>query len=213
MWGGWYHSELLLSELRRLREIRENMTDKDFSSLPAAKAVLFIDEKAYGNVSRASHLRHSVNITRCAMGNTGIPFDTYMVEDAPRVLHRYSAAIFSAPVPSEDGIKAIRLCRSLDIPYAAADEHKDCYTTDELREFLFYSGIHCYNSDGCVIYCGNGILGIHTREEREVKISLPDKYKITPLFGEDRSACEADSISIKPEAYGTYAFEITPPCG
>lgn len=208
MWGGWYHSDELMSAITEMRILSEKSKDTDSAPLLCAEAVLFIDERAYRNVTRDSHLRHSVNIIRAAMGNTGIPFDTYMVEDAPRVLHKYRAAVFTAPVPSESGEKALELCKSLDIPYILPNGDKYYYTTDELREFLVCSDIHCYNTDGAVIYCGSSILGAHTASDGEIKITLPKKYRLRPLFGDDKNVIETDILTLHMQSFATEAFEI-----
>ena len=137
---------------------------------------MFIDEKAYLNNPRNSNFCHSVNITRIEMGNTGIPFDLCMVEDAEKILHKYKFAIFSAPLPSESGKNAVELCKKLNIPYLETSTEKHFYKKNELREILISNGVHCYNENNNVIYCGNGFLGIHTVNDGEVKISLPKKY-------------------------------------
>ncbi len=210
MWGGWYHSRELMSRLRDIYAVCEKSKNISKENFPSAETVLFIDENAYRNIKRGSHLQHSVNEIRVAMGNTGIPFDTYMVEDAPRVLHRYKAAVFTAPVPSNAGKKALALCSGLDIPYISADEVKHSYSTDELREFLVFSGVHCYSSDGCVIYCSNGFLGIHTASPGEKKITLPAKYKIRPLFNEEDKIVGTDVITVNIPVHFTQAFEFLP---
>ncbi len=208
MWGGWYKSDVLMRGLREMREIAETAAAKATASFPCAQTVLFIDEGAYRNVPADSPLRHSVNEIRTAMGNTGIPFDTYMVEDAPLVLHRYKAAIFTAPVPSDAGKKALALCGKLDIPCIAADEIKHTYNTEELRTLLVFSGVHCYNKDGCVIYCANGYLGIHTASEGIKRIILPAKFRFRPVFTDKNKIIEADEITVDVPAYSTAAFEF-----
>ena len=122
MWGGWYHHDNIMAELQNLRCIYEkNVTPNNGSSL-RAEVVLFIDEKAYKNISRGNPMVHTVNHIREKLGSTGIPFDVYMVEDAQRVIEGYKVAIFTAPNPSDDGNRAIELCQQLNIPYIPARE-------------------------------------------------------------------------------------------
>ena len=173
MWGGWYNSKEIMSELEYLHGIYENIKSTDKSKLPSAEVAFFIDEKAYANPARNNPLLHSVNHIRLAMGNLGIPYDLYMTEDADKVLKNYKAAIFTAPLPSASGKDAINSCENFDIPYISASQDKPSYTADEIRDFLISSGVHCYNTDGCVIYCGNGILAVHTVSDKETKIVLP----------------------------------------
>lgn len=208
MWGGWYHDERIMAELEKMKTISEFSINKNSDDYPSAETVLFIDERAYANIARGNPLRDSVNITRVAMGNTGIPFDLCMVEDAPKVLRKYHAAIFTAPIPSECGKTAVELCKNLNIPYIQVSEEKTFYTTDELREFLTSSGVHCYNASGCVVYVGGGFLGIHSVTDGEICINLPKKYNVKPLLGATIPECETDRIIMNMKKYDTAVFEL-----
>ena len=208
MWGGWYHDIQIMSELENMKNIVESAKEKHSAQFPCAQTVLFIDEKAYLNNPRSSNLCHSVNITRIAMGNTGIPFDLCMVEDAEKVIRKYRAAIFTAPIPSGSGKAAAEMCENLNIPCIHTSREKTFYTETELRDFLVSSGIHCYNPDGNVIYCGNGFLGIHSVADGEIRINLPEKYTVRPLLGTDFSECETDGFSIDMKKHGTAVFEL-----
>ncbi len=208
MWGGWYHDEVIMQKMEKMKFIAESAIEKDNDCFPKPQTVFFIDEKAYLNNPRGSYFCHSVNDIRINMGNTGIPFDLCMVEDAEKVIHKYSAAIFPSVFPSEEGEKAISLCEKLNIPYLLATKEKPCFTETELRNFLVSEGVHCYISDGSVIYCGGGFLGVHAVNEGEVKISLPQKYKVKSLFGTDFNECETDEIQIYLNKHNTAVFEL-----
>ena len=209
MWGGWYHNEAIMNEMNLLRLIYTNLKDKNTESLPSAETVLFIDEKAYRNIERGNGLLNTVNHLRVKMGNSGIPFDMYMVEDAPKIIHKYKAVIFSAVRPTEAGLAAVELCKKQGIPYISVDKG-DCFpSTDDLRETLVSYGVHCYNADACVIYCGNGILAIHTVIDREIKISLPQKYKIKPLTAVNSEAFASDEIIVNTFKHNTLIFELS----
>lgn len=209
MWGGWYRDDMIISELEKMKDIGEASKEKSAEHYPSAQAVMFIDEKAYLNNPRGSSFCHCVNITRIAMGNTGIPFDLCMVEDAEKVIHKYRAAIFPAPLPSDNGKKALEICRNLNIPCIRADKEKSFFSENELRDFLVSSGIHCYNSDSNVICCGNGFLGIHAVKDGIAEIKLPEKYTVRPLFGTYFSETITDTVSIDIHKYDTAVFELT----
>ncbi|MBQ3602490.1 MAG: hypothetical protein IJA02_01465 [Clostridia bacterium] len=208
IWGGWYHDENIMSELKLIKDTVESSVNKNPKLYPSAETVVFVDEKAYLNIPRGNHLCNCLNHTRVRMGNTGIPFDLCMVEDAEKVLGKYSAAIFTAPMPSESGKKAIELCEKLNIPYIQTSEVKPFYSTDELRSFLVSRGVHCYNTDGCVVYCGEGFLAVHSVADGEVKITLPDKSTVRPLLGTDFEVCETDSFTINMNKHETAVFEL-----
>lgn len=208
MWGGWYHDNDIISELKKMKTIAESSKEKNAERYPSAQVVMFIDEKAYLNNPRDSHLCHSVNITRSAMGNTGIPFDLCMVEDAEKALNKYRAAIFTAPLPSESGKKALNICRNLNIPYISADTENSFFGETQLRDFLLSSNIHCYNSDGNVICCVNGFLGIHSVKDGIAEIKLPAEYTVRPLLGTSLDECRTDRILIDMNKHDTAVFEL-----
>ncbi len=208
MWGGWFHSEKIMAEMKRLREIYEDSENKDINAYPSAETVFFVDEKAYPNVPRGNFLKDSLNITKEAMGNTGIPFDLYSVEDAERVIDKYSAAIFPFPRMSEAGKEALRICREKNIPVLCSTEEKNVFTVKELRDFLVSKGIHCYNTNNSVIYLGSGYLGIHSSIEGIHKISLPEKFYVKTLFGFDSREEFTEKIVLNMKKYETALFEL-----
>ncbi len=208
MWGGWYEDKEIMEDLKKMKEIAESSENKNSDNFPEAEVVMFIDEKAYLNNPRQSEFCHSVNITRIEMGNTGIPFDLCMVEDAEKILHKYKVAIFTAPLPSGSGKNAVELCKKMNIPHLETTTEKPFFKKNELREILISNGIHCYNAQDNIIYCGNGFLGIHASNDGEVKITLPEKYKVKSLFGTDLPDCETDIITLNMAKYDTAVFEL-----
>ena len=204
MWGGWYHHDKIMAELENMRRIYEKVNGSSHECL-RAEVALFIDEKAYKNIPRGNPMAHMVNHIREKLGATGIPFDVYMVEDAQRVIERYKVAIFTAPYPSDEGHKALELCKRLNIPYIPAREP---HSAEELRKAITALGVHCYNSDNCVIYCGNGILGVHTANDGEAKITLPKVCKVNVLYGADVKDMITDTITLNLPRHSTAIFEI-----
>ena len=207
MWGGWYHNEKIMLELSEMKRIAEKSKEK-CGVYPSADTVVFIDEKAYFNNPRGSAVCNSVNNLRVAMGNTGIPFDLCMVEDAKRVLDKYKAAVFTAPLPSESGKKAMALCEKMNIPYFFPEGDKIYVSTTELREFLMSKGLHCYNTANNVVYCGGGYIGIHTANEGKVEIRLPEKYRVKALFDTSFREQDTDVISLDMKKHDTALFEL-----
>lgn len=208
MWGGWYHNEEIMNELQNLRKIyNSTLSDKTGNTL-STEVALFVDENAYRNIPRGNGLLNLVNHYRVKMGTSGIPFDIYMVEDAKSVISKYKAAIFPAPKPSAAGRKAIQICKMLDIPFISAEDDNAFLTTDEIRNKLISLGVHCYNNDGCVVYSGNGLLGVHTATDGETKITLPQKMSIEALCGIELDQIEADSLTLKLPIHSTVIFKI-----
>lgn len=208
MWGGWFQDQTIMAEMKKMKEVSEYAKEKNADLYPSAQTVMFIDEKAYFNNPIGSDFCHSVNRTRVAMGNTGIPFDLCMVEDAEKVLSKYKAAIFTAPFPSETGKNAVRICEKLKIPYIQSTPKKSFYSKAELRDFFVKSGVHCYNDGDSVVYCGNGFLGVHAANGGEIKIKLPGNYRIKPILGADTVECETEFLCLDMDKHETVVFEL-----
>jgi len=208
MWGGWYHDKEIMNALSEMKLIYDKSKNKSTENLPAAEVVLFIDEKAYANIPQGNHLLNTVNHYRIKMSHSGIPFDMCLVEDAEKVINKYKCAIFTAPRPTEYGKKAMELYEKLSIPFVASTEEKPYYDTDELRDFLISSGVHCYNDTEAVFYSGNGFIGIHTVDDGETKITLPKKYKIRSLLDAENKEFETDTIVFNAPKHSTKLFEI-----
>ncbi len=208
MWGGWYHDPKIMAELKKIKTITQSAESKNPESFPAAETVLFINETAYLNLPRHNYLNGTVNNIRCALGNTGIPFDMCMVEDAERIMHKYRAAIFTASLPSQAGKAAVEMCKKAGVPYLHSTEEKPFFTTEELRDFLVFNGVHCYNADGNVIYSSGGFIGVHSVKDGEVKIKLPEEYTVKPSLGTDFSEQKTDEILIEMTKHNTAIFEL-----
>jgi hypothetical protein len=98
--------------------------------------------------------------------------------------------------------------RKLYIPYLFPEGDKIFISTPELRDYLVSKGVHCYNLDNNVIYCGGGYIGIHTSHEGQVEIKLPDKYKVRFLLGANLEEQETDVISLYMNKHDTALFEL-----
>ena len=96
----------------------------------------------------------------------------------------------------------------MNVPYIKTTTEKTSYKKEELRTFLTSKGVHCYNADGNVVYCGEGFLGVHSACDGEIRISLPRKYIVKPLLGTDFSECETDEILLEMKKHDTALFEL-----
>ena len=208
MWGGWYADTLLMDELMSMNEIyRSDLTP---SAPPlSSEVVFFADETSYKNLlSRSPHLS-GITISRTSMGNTGAPFDTFMVEDAERIVKNYKAAIFPFPIPSEAGILAMKTCEKNGIPYLSATDTHHSLTYGEIRHFLSECGVHLYTDSPDVIYSGGGYLGLHSSSGGKKTVKLPKKLTVTPIFGANIEAQETDIIHFELGDCGTALFRVS----
>lgn len=209
MWGGWYHNEEIMKDIGIMKEISEKAINKPKDGYPTAEAVMIVDEKAYLDLPIGSGLLHGVNAVRTNMGYMGMPFDILMAEDAEKIVSKYRAAVFTAPVSSDTGKEAKSLLEKMNIPYIESTPEKPSFTTDELRSFLVSSGVHCYNPDGHIIHSGNGFLGVHFVKDGEITIKLPRKFKVKALFDDTFTETETDVIPLSGNKHDTAVFELT----
>lgn len=207
MWGGWYDDAMLLSELAEMKKIY----DADLASNKRgayAEIAFFADERGYANMFSKSPQLQGIRDTRTAMGNIGAPYDTFMVEDAEKILKGYKAAVFAFPIPSECGKRAMALCDELGIPYISATPEHPALATEELREFIFASGVHTYIDTAEVIYVGNGYLGLHSTNAGRKSIKLPTAAKVTAIFGADFAEQTTDTIEFELGENETALFRL-----
>ena len=207
MWGGWYDDDLLMAELEAMRNIYEaNRIDSKSPLSP--EVVFFADERAYASLfSKSPHLK-GIPQTRTAMGNTGVPYDSCMTEDADAILHRYKAAVFPMPIPSEAGKHAMTLCDQMGIPYLTASAGHPALSVEELKDFYQKSGVHIYTDENDVVYAGGGYLALHSAVSGKKRLFLPTPLKVSPLFGADGFSRENNCITFSLKQNATALFSI-----
>ena len=208
MWGGWYNDPTLMDELLKMKKLYDKKpTNKDRILSP--DVVFFADEQGYSNLfSQSPHLK-GITKTRTAMGNTGAPYDSCMVEDADELLKNYKAAVFVMPIPSEAGKHAIALCEKMGIPYLTATADHYELTVDELREFYKANGIHFYTEEKDVVYVGNGYIGLHSVVGGTKRLHLPRAYTVSSIFGVELPAQTTDCIEFTLKENATALFAIS----
>lgn len=208
MWGGWYRDRLLMKALADLKKISDADLSKDASNAISPEVVFFADERGHAYIRKRSPHVKEFKATRVAMGNTGVPYDALMVEDAEVVLKNYKAAVFPSPFASEEGKKAMALCERLGIPYLTASNTHARLKVDRIIDFYKQSGVHFYSEEKDVVYLGNGYLALHAATEGAKILHLPKALHVTPIFGTDIPAQTTDRISLSLPQYGTALFAI-----
>jgi len=208
MWGGWYKDPILMDELLKMKKLYDeepNNPDRSISS----DVVFFADEQGYANLfSQSPHLK-GITRTRTAMGNTGVPYDSCMVEDANKLLKNYKAAVFVMPIPSETGKHAIELCERMGIPYLTATADHYELTVDEIRNFYKVNGIHVYAEEKDVVYVGNGYVGLHSVRSGMKHLRLPHPCTVTSVFGTTYSTQTTDLIEFDLKENATALFSVS----
>ena len=210
MWGGWYRDSLLMEELTAMKTVCDGDLSREKGTTLTPEVAVLTDEQSYANIFDHSPLMFSLPQTRIALGNTGIPYDLCVCEDAEIILHRYKAVIFPFPAPSEAGEKAMALCRERGIPYLSATTAHPILTVGEIRDFCDQSGVHAYTPAGDVIYVGNGYVGLHAAEGGEKTVTLPETCRVTPLFGADVEEQITDTVRFTLDKHKTALFAVDP---
>lgn len=209
MWGGWYNDIALMSELQKMREIYNSLNTSDYN-FPSAEVVFFADERGYANLLKDSPEIMGIEASRTAMGNTGAPYNMFMVEDAESILKNHTAAVFPFPIPSEAGLAAIELCEKMGVPYISATPEHPILTTEEIHSFLVKCGVHIYSYNRDVVYAGGGYVALHSSSGGEKQLFLPNEFNITPLLGASISDSNAKSIKFDLHENGTAIFLLSP---
>lgn len=142
------------------------------------------------------------------MGNTGVPYDSFAVEDAEAVLKCYKAAVFPMPIASEAGRRAMALCERLGIPYLAATPEHCALSAEELKTFFRKNGVHIYTEENDVVYLGNGFLALHSAVGGTKRLRLPSHETLKPVFGAEGIRPTEDGIKffLKPNATALFSL-------
>lgn len=207
MWGGWYSDPLLMDELKKMHHIYS--TKSSCVNSLGAEVVLFADEDAYDGIFDDSPQLAAINETRIAMGNTGVPYDLFMVEDASDVIQKYKAAVFLMPVPSKEGKKAMDLCDNMGIPYISPAYDRCTLGYEELCDFYRKNKIQFYSEEGDVVYLGNGYTGLHSKTGGIKKLYIPNGFEVSEIvFGTNGFKREMDFIYFELKANATALFKL-----
>ena len=209
MWGGWYDDPLLMKEFSEMKKIYDSDLLSNKSVILSPNVVFFADEQGNSNMMTKSPQRQAIEIVRTALGKTGVPYDSCIVEDADSILERYKAAIFPFPLHSQAGKHAMELCEQMGIPYLAttADDYE--LTVDEIRDFFKAGGIHFYTEEKDVVYVGNGYIGLHSAIGGTKRLRLPCICNVSSVFGAELPTQTTDCIEFELEENATALFSVS----
>jgi beta-galactosidase len=207
MWGGWYDDPEIMNVIFKLKEIYDKEIAKTAEPTPC-EVVFFADERGYSRLFSNSPEILGINTTRMSMGNTGVPYDVFMAEDAKGILKNYKAAVFAMPVASEAGVQAMELCNSLGIPFIRATGEHYALSVEELCAFYKECGVHFYSDENDVVYRGNGYIALHSSRGGKKTLALPKKCSIEAVFGADYQGRYTDKIEFYLKENSTALFRI-----
>ncbi len=205
MWGGWYEHNDYLTEAKRCLKLYKNKKLKSFDFKP--EIAIFVDGKLYQRQCIGSPSYRAHYELRNSLGNSGIPYENYLLSDFEKHYKDYKAIILPITVTSNEVENAVELCKAANIPYILTTFDKWYYSPKEVREFAKNAGIWAFCESDDVIYFGNGILGIHAASKGEKIIKLPKEYKIKNLATREKLHI-TDKITLNMNEFETQLFVV-----
>jgi beta-galactosidase len=206
MWGGWYDHTAYRKEAKNALSLYSKRNQKYVEFSP--QLAVFADGNAYIHQCIGTRSHRSQFEIRNAVGNSGVPYESYLLQDFETQYKNYKAIIFPSVIMTEDLQKAVSICEKEHIPYLLATEEKWNFTAEEIRAFAKSAGAWIFCESDDVIYCGNGFLGVHTVCEGETKVVLPHKMKIRPFGTTQEGETEAEFITFTAPKHTTKLFEL-----
>ena len=162
---------------------------KDSLLLPindASEVAFFVDEKMYASlpISGTPKISYCSNI-RKPLGKMGLPYAKYLSSDFELVYNNYKAIISFVPLQTEVSFKIKEICKSNNIPLLEIGFRDEDVSTNELKDFCSSAGCRIYTDKEAVIYANDKFLFIHTCEEGNYNINVPDCVELYDMFSEE----------------------------
>lgn len=207
MWGGWYHDDAIMSDMKRFSEIfRKVMNDHRRES--RAETAIVIDEKSWFPVCDPDRAR-SLMLVRFALGYTGAPYDIYEAGDFGEIAMRYKYFIFLTPNMTDAVKSAIGFCEDRCIGYSVFDGSEPA-DPDSLREKFRSHGVHIWCGSGDIVWADRYYVGIYSVTAGHKEIDLGKKRMVRPALGGPecciKSPCETARISVDMPADRCWIF-------
>ncbi len=205
MWGGWYAHPRYMLEAKRCLRLFEKHKYTQYSY--KSEIAVFIDGKIYQYCGMAHQSFWAQNSIRNDLGNSGLSYDLYLLDDFKARYKDYKAIIFPAAISSKELLEAKKLCDAAGIPMLCADLEKWEFSPAELRDFARSAGVHIFCDSDDVICFGNSLLSIHTASAGEKKIRLPKAATIKNVCS-NKAPFRADEITVKMKKHQTLIFTL-----
>ncbi len=205
MWGGWYDNPRYMAEAKRCHKLFENHDYTQYNYKP--EIAVFVDGKIYQYQGMSHKSCRSQTEIRNSLGNSGIAFDLFLLDDFKAKYKDYKAVIFPFAIDTAASLKAKKLCEEAGIPTLCSSMEKWEFTPAELREFADNSGVHVFCDTDDVINFGNSLLAIHSASAGEKKIKLP-VVSVVKNICSNNEAFVSDEITLKMKKHQTVIFTL-----
>ncbi len=205
MWGGWYAHPSYMREAKKCLWLCQNLRPEKHSFKP--EIAIFADGELYQRQKIGAPLYRAPSELCNAFGNSGIPYEIYLLRDFEKHYREYKAIAFPIPVMSDRLKKAIQLCKEAKIPYLLVDEENPTYTPEQIRAFAKQAEVFVFCDTDDVIYVGNGLLGIHAATKGKKTVRLPQNSVLKDVYSREK-AFTAAMFELHMEEFETRLFTI-----
>ncbi len=205
MWGGWYDHPRYMSEAKRCRRLFEKHDYMQYSV--KTDIAVFVDGKLYQYQGMSHRSARSQCDIRNSLGNSGLAFDLYLLDDFKARYKDYKAIILPTAVSSPELEEAKALCKQAGIPMLCSSMEKWEFTPKELREFAKSAKAHVFCESDDVILFGNSLLAIHTASSGKKEIKLPKKALIKNVCSNAKPFV-SDKIVLDMKKHETLIFTL-----
>ena len=182
MWGGWYDDPDYMKFMSNAMDITKKSLD--LSSESVAEVAVFVDEDSFGKNNDNDIGIAVVNRTKRALGLIGTPRDMFLTSDFDSVKDRYKAYISLVPTETEGSVAIKEYAKVNGIPLFEITLKNADVTSKELREFCKKAGVFIYSDRDAVIYANRSYVFIHTGEDGEQVLSVPDAKGLYDIFSD-----------------------------
>ena len=198
MWGGWYHDEVIMRDVRRFCEVfRMSMNDRKRES--RAEVAVVIDEKVWlpspDSEMKPGAAMNSV-LAKFALARTGAPYDIYEAEDYEDIRSRYKYFVFMAPRSTARITEAAADCAARGAAHTVYDGSAP-FDPDAAREAYRAAGVHIWCDTGDIVWADRYYVGIYSVTGGRKEIHLGKKRMVRTVFGIRECAFRSPSETSK----------------
>ena len=203
MWGGWFEDSGIMADMKVEAAIMKDSLNFQNRGINAEVAVI-ADEKGNACVENGNNVMYNFRIP---LGKACVPYLAYDVSDFESIKDKYKAFIFVAAYTTKDLNTAVKEADKKGVPYMFLDNNS-ILSENVFREFFKANKIHIYSENKCILHVNENYLSVQSIEDTgKVKVVLPQKRKITPLF-ENEESIYTDILCLKMKKYETKLFKL-----
>jgi hypothetical protein len=194
-----------MREAKRCLQLFGVLDNTQYSYKP--EIAVFADGKLYQRQGLAHPSCQCQTEIRNSLGNSGLAFDLYILDDFEKRYKDYKAIIFPSAISSTEIERAKELCQKAGIAVLCATMEKWKFTPEELRDFAKSANVHIFSDSNDVICYGNSLLSIHTATAGEKMIKLP-KTTIVKNICSNKDEFTSDEIILSMKKHQTIIFSL-----